>query len=92
MIESFKSKPLKQFWERGVAGKLPPDAVKRIRFVLGRLHVAVGPEDLSWPSLRLHPLKGSRKGQWSARVNRNYRITFRFVGGDVHDVDLEDYH
>ena len=38
------------------------------------------------------PLKGDRKGFWSATMTRNHRIVFRFAGGHVHDVDLIDYH
>ena len=92
MICSFKSKPLKQFWEQGVTGGLPSKRVKQIKLILNELHTATGPEDLRRPAFRLHPLKGKRKGEWSVWVSGNYRITFRFVGRDVHDVDLEDYH
>lgn len=44
------------------------------------------------PSLKLHPLKGNRKGIWSVWVSGNWRITFRFEKGDAYDVKLEDYH
>ena len=37
-------------------------------------------------------LKGDRRGRYSIRVNDQYRITFRFEGGDAHDVTCEDYH
>ncbi len=43
-------------------------------------------------SLRLHPLKGDREGEWAVDVSRIWRITFRFVDGDVRDVDLVNYH
>jgi plasmid maintenance system killer protein len=43
-------------------------------------------------AFRLHPLKGSRKGVWAVTVRANWRVTFRFEGGDAYDVDLEDYH
>jgi len=42
--------------------------------------------------LDLHPLRGDLAGHWALRVNRNWRITFRFEDGDVRDVDLTDYH
>jgi toxin HigB-1 len=44
------------------------------------------------PGFGLHLLKGDRKGLWSVSVSRNHRIVFRFDNGDVHDVDLIDYH
>ena len=44
------------------------------------------------PGYDLHPLKGDRRGHWSVRVSGNRRITFRFVDGEVVDVDLIDYH
>ncbi|MCC7336553.1 MAG: type II toxin-antitoxin system RelE/ParE family toxin [Pirellulaceae bacterium] len=39
-----------------------------------------------------HALSGKRKDSYSMRVSVNYRLTFRFNGQDVHDVDFEDYH
>jgi toxin HigB-1 len=44
------------------------------------------------PGLQLHPLKGERRGTWSVRVSGNWRVTFVFIGGDVDQVDYEDYH
>jgi proteic killer suppression protein len=43
-------------------------------------------------SVRLHALTGNRRGTTSMTVNARWRITFRFEGGDVHDVAIEDYH
>ena len=44
------------------------------------------------PGLRLHELTGSRKGTWSVTVSGNWRVTFRFEGGDAEIVNYEDYH
>ena len=44
------------------------------------------------PSLVAHELKGKRKGDWSVTVHANWRVTFRFVDGDVERVNYEDYH
>jgi proteic killer suppression protein len=49
-------------------------------------------EILILPGFRLHQLKGDRAGTSSVWVSGNWRITFKFAGGDAHDVDLEDYH
>lgn len=47
---------------------------------------------MNLPGYRLHALKGDRKGYWSVTVSGNWRIVFRFGDGDVHDVELIDYH
>jgi proteic killer suppression protein len=66
--------------------------VAKLSRILGALDVAAGPEDLNFPSFRLHPLKGPLKGFWSITVNGNWRVIFRFAGGDVELVDYLDYH
>lgn len=47
---------------------------------------------MSYPSSRLHQLKGDRKNEWSVSVSKNWRVTFKFVDGDAYDVNYEDYH
>ncbi|MBV9248830.1 MAG: type II toxin-antitoxin system RelE/ParE family toxin [Acetobacteraceae bacterium] len=42
--------------------------------------------------IRLHPLHGARKSEWSVSVSGNWRLVFRFDGKDAFDVDLVDYH
>ncbi|MCC6610654.1 MAG: type II toxin-antitoxin system RelE/ParE family toxin [Burkholderiales bacterium] len=44
------------------------------------------------PGLRLHELKGDRKGTWSVTVSGNWRVSFRFEGKDALDVSYVDYH
>jgi proteic killer suppression protein len=44
------------------------------------------------PGNRLEALRGDRKGQWSIRVNDQWRICFKFKNGDVFDVEIVDYH
>jgi proteic killer suppression protein len=44
------------------------------------------------PGNQLEALKGDRAGQYSVRVNDQYRICFRWENGDAHDVELTDYH
>jgi proteic killer suppression protein len=44
------------------------------------------------PGNRLEALKGGRKGQYSIRVNDQYRICFVWKSGDVFDVEIVDYH
>ena len=68
------------------------EQLPRIEDVLGRLDVAVSPEDLNLPGYRLHRLKGGLAGHWSISISGNWRIIFRFAEGDVFDVNLMDYH
>jgi proteic killer suppression protein len=44
------------------------------------------------PANRLEQLKGERAGQWSLRVNDQFRICFRWTGSDAEDVEIVDYH
>lgn len=44
------------------------------------------------PGNRLERLGGKRAGQWSIRINRQYRVCFEFEGGDAYDVEVVDYH
>ena len=60
---------------------------------LDLLHAAVRVEDLlSPPGNRLEKLRGDRAGQWSIRVNDQWRICFRWDGRNAQDVVLADYH
>ena len=49
-------------------------------------------KDMDLPGLRLHELKGKRKGTWAVNVSGNWRVTFIIQRGDVFDVNYEDYH
>lgn len=44
------------------------------------------------PSNRLEALRGDRTGQWSIRINNQWRVCFRFIDGDAFDVEIVDYH
>ena len=91
-IRSFRHKGLERFFAKGVKAGIKAEHVGRLRLILGRLNVAAEPNDMNLPGLRLHPLKGRRKGVWSVSVSGNWRVTFRFVDRDAEDVDYEDYH
>ncbi len=92
MIRSFKHKGLAKFFETGSKAGIQSAHAERLRLILGRLNAAVKAEDMGLPGLRLHPLRGERKGTWAVWVSGNWRVTFRFVGADVEVVDYEDYH
>ncbi len=92
MIESFRHKALKRFYENNELRGLPQDMVERIREILTALDAAETIAEMNLPTFRLHPLKGKLKGFWAVTVRANWRITFRFEGGSVLDADLVDYH
>jgi toxin HigB-1 len=92
MIESFRSRALKRFWDRDDPSRLPPDRITRIEFVLDALDGATRPEQLDLPGLRFHQLAGDQKGRYSVTVSANWRITFGWSDKGALNVDLEDYH
>lgn len=47
---------------------------------------------VSPPGNRLEKLRGDRAGQYSIRINDQWRVCFRWQGGDAHDVEIVDYH
>ena len=60
---------------------------------LKQLELARRIDDLRSPlGNRLEQLKGNRAGQWSIRVNDQFRICFRWTGTDAEEVEIVDYH
>ena len=94
MIKSIKSKALKRLYEKSDASKVHADHRERVNDILALLDSAKAPGDMEVPGLKLdlHQLKGERRGTWAVTIKKNWRITFRFDGQDVADVDYEDYH
>lgn len=92
MIVGFRHKGLERFHHTGSTKGTQAAHARKLTRILGALDVAAGPEDLNFPTFRLHLLKGKLKGYWSIWVNGNWRVTFRFVGTDVEHVDYVDYH
>ena len=92
MIRSLQHKGLRRLYEdddaRGVIGQ----HTRKLRDILARLDAATESADLDVPGFRLHPLKGELKSFWAITVRANWRVVFRFVDGDVFDVDYIDYH
>lgn len=78
----------------GSFGKgFPSDLVKRTKAMLTALDAAVALEDLRFPpGNHLEALKGDRVGQHSVRINRKWRICFRWTPNGPEDVEIVDYH
>lgn len=87
-----RNKGLKLCWTKGDTSKLRPDWAPRIRRILSALNTAIEPEDMDIPSYAWHQLEGNRKGSYSVKVNRNWRITYKWDDGGPFDINLEDYH
>jgi proteic killer suppression protein len=92
MIRSFRHKGLRRLYENDEARGLPAEHVLKLKDILALLEAAQSPSDLDLPGLRLHPLKGDMRGFHAVTVRANWRVIFRFEGGDVYEVDYLDYH
>jgi proteic killer suppression protein len=92
MIRSWGNSTTRRLFETGRSRfrGLDVDAALELLAVLN----AAGRLDHISPlkSVGLHPLKGSRKGQWAITVNGPWRICFRFRDGDAYEVEIVDYH
>lgn len=78
MIVSFAHKGLKLYYEKGDTSKVQSLHVSKIKLILTRLDAAITPEEMQVPGYNLHKLTGELKDFWSVKVDKNYRIIFRF--------------
>lgn len=92
MIEGFKHKGLRRFYENNDRSGINPEYVEKVKKILSMLDAAETAEEMDVATFRFHPLMGDRKGTYAVTVRANWRITFRFENGDALDVNLEDYH
>jgi proteic killer suppression protein len=93
MIRSFADREAERLFATGKTRRLPQDIVRRALARLKYLSLATSPDDLREPlSNRLELLTGDREGQWSVRINDQWRLCFRFENGDAFDVEIVDYH
>ncbi|MGB5156188.1 type II toxin-antitoxin system RelE/ParE family toxin [Desulfobacterium sp. N47] len=93
MIQTFASSETERFFATGKSRRLPQDILKRAAMRLTQLDGAVRLEDLRFPpSNRLEALVHDRAGQWSIRINDQWRVCFHFRNGDAYDVEIVDYH
>ena len=94
MIRSFADADAdtQRFYATGRSRRVPSEIRSRAAMRLTQLDAATRIDDLRLPpSNQLEALKGSRKGQWSIRVNQQWRLCFRFDAGDAFDVEIADY-
>ena len=93
MIKSFKSRETEKIYVREVSKKLPTDiqqiALRKLRMINNAKNV----NDLRIPPAnRLEKLSGNREGQYSIRINDQWRICFIWQNGNAYDVEITDYH
>jgi toxin HigB-1 len=93
VIQSFAGAETERFFSTGKSRRLPSTIQLRAALRLTQLHAATALDDLRMPpSNRLEKLSGNREGQWSIRINDQWRLCFRFEAGDAYDVEIIDYH
>ncbi len=93
MIRQFRDKEARKVWEGTISRKLPMDIQVVARRKLRMLNNARHLNDLKVPPAnRLEALKGARKGQYSIRINDQWRICFVWSNGNVDAVEIVDYH
>ncbi|MEA3176720.1 MAG: toxin HigB [Gammaproteobacteria bacterium] len=93
MIRSFKTKDTQEIFQghfvKGVDGQIQQRAREKLKY----LDSAADLRDLLIPpSNFLEALKGERKGQYSIRINKQWRLCFKWKDGDAFDVEIVDYH
>ena len=93
MIISFKCKETEKIYNRQYSGKLPQHIQKTSMRKLWQIDAAIDVNDLRQPpGNRLEALQKERIGQFSIRINDQYRVCFRRAGGNAHDIEIVDYH
>jgi len=93
MIKSFADAEAEKIFNGIASRKLPPDIQKSARRKLVYLDDANDLRDLlAPPGNRLEKLGGDRTGQYSIRINKQWRICFKWNEGKAKDVEIDDYH
>ena len=93
MIRSFRDRETETIFHRRHSQRLPVEIQRTALRKLRMLHRSQSLQDLRVPPAnRLAKLLGSRSGQYSIRINDQWRICFVWRDGDAYDVEIADYH
>ena len=93
MIQSFASDETQKIFLGKTSTTVPQDIQRAARRKLLYLDDAEDlPDVLAPPGNRLEGLSGNREGQYSIRINDQWRICFRWIDGNAYDVEIVDYH
>jgi toxin HigB-1 len=92
MIRSFRSKDTEALFQLEASKRFAQIERQALRKLV-QLDLATSLEDMrAPPGNRLEALKGDRQGQWSVRINDQFRICFRWTADGPEDVEIVDYH
>lgn len=92
VIRGFRDRETRRLWRERRTRALPADVAQRAYDKLVQLDLAQTLDDLLVPpGNRLEKLSGDRSGQYSIRINRQYRVCFVWKG-DAYEVGVTDYH
>jgi proteic killer suppression protein len=93
MILSFKDKETEKIFGRRFSRQLPENIQRKARIKLLLIDAVTELNSLRVPpGNRLEALKDDRQGQYSIRINDQWRICFVWQGGHAHNVEIVDYH
>jgi toxin HigB-1 len=93
MIKSFSDSETEKVFNQEKSKKLPLEIQKRALVKLLFLESVTSEDDLkNPPSNRFEHLKGKLKDYCSIRINDQWRITFKYVDGEIYEVSIVDYH
>jgi proteic killer suppression protein len=93
MIRTFRNRETEKIFKREYSKKLPSDIQQIALRKLRMLNRSINLNDLRIPPAnRLEKLKGEREGQYSIRINDQWRICFEWYGNDSFKVEIIDYH
>jgi proteic killer suppression protein len=93
MIRTFRDREAEKIFQREYSKKLPTDIQQIALRKLRMLNRSVSVSDLRIPPAnRLEKMKGDREGQYSIRINDQWRICFEWFGNDAFKVEIVDYH
>lgn len=93
MIKTFRCKETEKIFLRKFTTHLPSQIHRIAQRKLSLLDSAEVIEDLRIPpGNRLEKLKGDREGEYSIRINNQWRLCFRWLEGNAFDVEIVDYH
>lgn len=93
MIKGLRDKDTSRLFDRLPVRSIGADVQRTALRKLRQLDAATQLDDLrAPPGNQLEKLKGERAGQYSIRINDQWRICFRWSGSDAHDVEIVDYH
>ena len=93
MILNFRDSDTEATFHGRAVRRIPPGIRARARRKLDLINAAAVIDDLRVPpGNQLEALHGDRKGQYSIRINDQWRLCFRFAAGNALDVEIVDYH